>query len=96
MALDHFIDDLLRRHRVVCLVRGLRLDVFLHRAQVVLQDVGVLELRQVVAAVKHIGGEGPASVPVESRRALAVDAMLGPRHVGQAGQVQLVDRVLEQ
>ena len=93
VALDHLIHNLLALDGVVFLDAFKGFHVFLHSSQLVLQAVGVAQFGEVAGAVKSVLSKGPACVLAETWRSLAVNAVLGPRQIRQARQVQLRNRI---
>ena len=95
MALAHFVDNALRSRLIEVLHRTPVIDVLLHGRQLVLHQVGIFQFRQVARAVKGVLRERPARVLTEPRRALAMDAVLGPGQVRQRRQIKLAQSVLQ-
>ena len=95
MALDHFIDYLLRARLVGVAALGHGVNCFLHAVELMLHLVRILQLCEVSGAMEHVLRKSAAGVLAETGHALAVNAMLGPRQIRQGRQVQLAQCVIQ-
>ena len=95
VALLHLVEHVLQLGLVVAERLGIDVQHLLRVRQFVLQQVGVSDLGKIPGAVKHVLREGAPGVLAETRRSLAMDAVLGPRQIRQGRQVQLTEHVLE-
>ena len=95
MALVHLIHDALRRRLIKPFDRRHLVDVLLHPVQFGLHLVAVLQLGEVARAMERVLRERAPRIAREARRALAVDAVLRPRQIGERRQVELPQGVFE-
>ena len=95
MALVHLIHDALRCRLIEPFDRRHLVDVLLHPVQFGLHLVAVLQLGEVARAMERVLRERAPRIAREARRALAVDAVLRPRQIGERRQVELPQGVFE-